>query len=130
MTIAFAVGAAVLAVACAVGHSLISERVLLGPLYAESCMGLLASRATRDIIRVIFHIPSIVWAVLGIAVVAARIQGGNTLISIVAAIIFTASGLGNLAALRSPHLGGLLLLGAAAFTLADLMFSGANRSLP
>jgi hypothetical protein len=48
-------------------------------------------------------------------------HGGNPLLGIVAAIIFTASGIGNLAALRRPHFGGLMLLGAAGLTLADLM---------
>ncbi len=65
--------------------------------------------------------PSMAWAVLGIAVLAARIEGGNPLLSIVAATIFTGSGIGNLAALRRPHIGGLMMLGAAALTLADLM---------
>jgi hypothetical protein len=123
MTIAFAAGAAVLGIACAIGHSLISERKLLRPLYAEPRGGLLAARSMRDITRGIFHMPSMVWAVLGIAVLAARIEGGNQLLSIVAAIIFTASGLGNLTALRRPHIGGLMILGAAALTLADLMLS-------
>jgi hypothetical protein len=120
MTIAFAAGAAVLGIACAIGHSLISERKFLRPLYAESRSGLLAPRAMRDIIRVVFHIPSMAWAVLGIAVLVARIEGGNQLLSIVAAIIFTGSGIGNLAALRRPHIGGLMMIGAAALTLADL----------
>ena len=121
MTVAFAAGAAILGVACAIGHSLISERKLLRPLYAEPRTGLLATRSVRDITRVLFHIPSIAWAVLGIAVLAARIAGGNLLLSIVAVTIFTASGVGNLAALRRPHIGGLLMLGAAALTLSDLM---------
>ncbi len=64
--------------------------------------------------------PSMAWAVLGIAVLAARIEGGNPLLSIVAATIFTGSGIGNLAALRR-HIGGLMMLGAAALTLTDLM---------
>jgi hypothetical protein len=120
MTIAFAAGAAVLGIACALGHSLISERKFLRPLYAEPRSGLLAPRAMRDIIRVVFHIPSMAWAVLGIAVLVARIEGGNQLLSIVAAIIFIGSGIGNLAALRRPHIGGLMMIGAAALTLADL----------
>ena len=103
------------------GHSLISERKILGPLYAGNPGGVLKSRRTRAVIRAVFHMPSIAWAVLGIAVLAARIQRGNPLLSIVAAIIFTASGIGNLAALRRPHFGGLMLLGAAGLTLADLM---------
>jgi hypothetical protein len=121
MTIAFAAGAAALGIACAIGHSLISERKFLRPFYAEPRSGLLASRAMRDIIRVVFHIPSMAWAVLGVGVLAARIEGGNPLLSIVAATIFTGSGIGNLAALRRPHFGGLMMLGAAALTLADLM---------
>src|ERR1700730_4731703 len=112
MTIAFAAGAAILGIATAIGHSPISERKILGPLYAGNPGGVLKSRRTRAVIRAVFHMPSIAWAVLGIAVLAARIQGGNPLLSIVAAIIFTASGIGNLAALRRPHVGGLSRLGA------------------
>ena len=87
MTIAFAAGAAILGIATAIGHSLISERKILGPLYAGNPGGVLKSRSTRAVIRAVFHMPSIAWAVLGIAVLAARIQGGNPL-GIVAAIIF------------------------------------------
>ena len=121
MTIAFAAGAAILGVACAIGHSLISERKFLRPLHAEPRTGPFAARSMRDITRVVFHIPSMAWAVLGIAVLVARMEGGNQLLSIVAAILFAGSGIGNLAALRRPHFGGLMLLGAAALTLADLM---------
>ena len=121
MTVAFAAGAAILGIACAIGHSLISERKFLRPLFAEPRARLFAARSMRDITHVVFHIPSMAWAVLGIAVLAARIEGGNQLLSIVAAIVFTGSGLGNLAALRRPHIGGLLMLGAASMTLADLM---------
>jgi hypothetical protein len=121
MTIAFAAGAAILSIACAIGHSLISERKFLRPLYAEPRSGVFAARSMRDITRMVFHIPSMAWAVLGMAVLAARIEGGSQLLSIVAAIVFTASGIGNLAALRRPHIGGLLMLGAAALTHADLM---------
>jgi hypothetical protein len=120
MTIAFAAGAAALSVACAIGHSLISERKVLRRLYAEPRTGLLASRAMRDIIRGVFHMPSLTWAVLGLGVLAARLEGGNQLLSIVATIIFTGSGIGNLAALRRPHISGLMMIGAAALTLADL----------
>jgi hypothetical protein len=121
MTIAFAAGAAALGIACAIGHSLISERKFLRPLFAEPRAGLFAARSMRDITRAVFHMPSRAWAVLGLGVLAARIEGGNQLFGIVAAIIFTGSGLGNLIALRRPHIGGLMMLGAAALTLADLM---------
>jgi hypothetical protein len=121
MTVAVAAGVAILGIATAVGHSVISERTILGPLYTGSPGGILKSRATRAIIRAVFHMPSLAWAVLGIAVLVARLDGGNSLLSIVAAILFAVSGVGNLAALRRLHFGGLMLVGAAALTLADLM---------
>ena len=52
---------------------------------------------------------------------AGRLEGGNRLLSIIAVIVFAASGIGNLAALGRPHFGGLILLGAAAMAVADLL---------
>ena len=127
VTIAFAAGVALIGIAGAVGHSAIGERAIFGPLYTGTPGGILRSRATRAIIRVVYHLPSVVWAVLGIAVLVAHVEGGNRLLSIVAAIIFAVSGIGNLAALRRPHFGGLLMLAAAALTIADLMIGGAGR---
>jgi uncharacterized membrane protein len=121
MTIALAAGAAALSIVGAIGHSVISERKFLRPLYAEPRTGLFASRSARAITRGIFHMPSMVWVVLGLGVLAARIEGGNVLLSIVAATIFTASGAGNIVALRRPHISGLLLVVTGTLTLADLM---------
>lgn len=119
MTVAFAAGAAILGTAGAVGHSWLGERKIFGPLYAGKPGGILASRATRDVIRAVFHIPSLTWAVLGLALLAARLDGGNLPLSIAAATVFAASGIGNLAALRRTHPGGLILLTAAGLTLID-----------
>jgi hypothetical protein len=113
---------AALGVATAIGHSVIGERFILGPLYAGTPSGILKSRATRAVIRAVFHMPSLAWAVLGVAVVVARIEGGNLLLSVVAAVLFAGSGIGNLVALRRPHFGGLMLVAAAALTLADLRY--------
>jgi hypothetical protein len=44
MIIAFAAGAAILGIATAIGHSLISERKILCPLYAGNPGGVLKSR--------------------------------------------------------------------------------------
>lgn len=120
MTIVFATGVAILGIATAIGHSVIGERKIFPPLYAGNLQGILKSRATRDVLRVVFHMPSLTWAVLGIAVLVARLDGGNALLSIVAAIVFGVSGIGNLVALRRPHFGGLMLLVATALTLIDL----------
>jgi hypothetical protein len=115
---------AILAIATAFGHSLLGERKILLPLFAEPRSGLLASRAMRDVLRVIMHLPSMTWVVLGIAVLAARMDGGNPPLSLVAALIFAGSGIGNLAALRRAHFGGLMLLSAAALTAVDWALYG------
>jgi len=121
MNLVFAAGVAILGILTAVGHSVISERAILGPLFASTPAGILKSRATQAIIRAVFHMPSVMWAVVGVAVLVARFEGGNQLLSIVAAILFAASGIGNLMALRRPHFGGLMLVAAAALTMADLL---------
>jgi hypothetical protein len=120
-TIGFAAAAAVLGLAGAIGHSVVGDRQILGPLYAGNPGGVLKSRRTRAILRAVFHMPSLAWAVLGLGVLAGRLEGGNQLVSIIALIVFAVSGVGNLAALRRPHFGGLILLGAAVMTLADLL---------
>ena len=116
----YAIIVATLGVIVAVAHSILSERVLLGPLYRERTEGLLAAKPMRDIIRAVFHMPSIAWAGLGIAVLLNRLQDGSDLLPATAAIIFMLSGTGNLAALRRPHPGGLVLLAMAIATITDI----------
>ena len=111
---------AALGLIVAIAHSVLGERVILGPLYREQTSGLLAARATRDVIRAVFHVPSLAWAGLSIAVLLNRLQSGSDLLPVTAAIIFALSGIGNLAALRRPHPGGLILLGMAMVTVADI----------
>ena len=115
----YAIIVAVLGLVVAVAHSVLGEKVILGPLYR----GLLAARATRDVIRAVFHVPSLAWAGLGIAVLLNRLQSGSDLLPVTAAIIFALSGIGNLAALRRPHPGGLILLAMAIATIADIRFN-------
>lgn len=120
MTMLAAAAAATLGVATAIGHSILSERLFLRPLFAGPQTGMFAKRSMRDITRAVFHIPSLAWAALGIALLFARVDGGNPLLSLVAAIVFAGSGIGNLAALRRPHPGGLMLIAAAALAILDL----------
>ncbi len=119
----YAIIVAVLGVIVAIAHSVLGERVILGPLYREQAKGLLATRATRDILRAVFHIPSLAWGGLGIAVLLNRLQSGSDLLPIVAATIFALSGVANIAALRRPHPGGLILLAMAIATIADIRFN-------
>jgi hypothetical protein len=114
---------ALLGVIVAIAHSVLGERVILRPLYRERTTGLLAARAMRDIIRAVFHIPSLAWAGLGIAVLLNRLQSGSDLLQIVAAVIFALSGVANIAALRRPHPGGVILLAMAFATIADISFN-------
>jgi hypothetical protein len=118
----YAIIVAVLGLVVAIAHSVLSERIILGPLYRERTDGLMAVRATRDIVRAVFHIPSLAWAMLGIAVLLNRMQSGSDLLPATAAIIFALSGACNLAALRRPHPGGILLLALAIVTIADMWF--------
>lgn len=120
MTVIYAAGVAVLALVCATGHSALGERRVFGPLYREEQSGLFAVRSTRDVVRAVWHLPSVAWVALGLAVLAARLAGdGEPLLSLVAAVVFGVSGMANLIALRKPHFGGLLLLGLAGLTAAD-----------
>ncbi len=119
MSIVIAAAVAALAVATAIGHSLIGERRIFPALYAEPRTGVLASRPTRAVLRAVFHLPSFAWVVLGMAVLVARLDGGDRIVSAVAALIFASAGIGNLVALRRLHPGGVMMLVAAALTIAD-----------
>ena len=77
----------------------------------------------RDIIRAVFHIPSLAWGGLGIAVLLNRMQSGSDLLPIIAAIIFAMSGIANIFALRRPHPGGVMLLAMAFASIADIRFN-------
>lgn len=116
----YAILTAVLGVIVAIAHSVLSERVLLGPLYRERTEGMLANKPTRDILRMLVHMPSMAWAGLAIAVLINRIQGGGDLLPILAIMVFAISGLGNLLALKRPHPGGIILLVMALASLADI----------
>ncbi|CAM3250580.1 MAPEG family protein [Sphingomonas antarctica] len=122
MTIWLAAAVAAIGLFTAVGHSYLSEKNVLRPLFAQEPVGPMRSRATRDVTRVLFHLPSLVWAVLGVAILAARFHGGNLQLSVASALIYAASGIGNLISLRRPHPGGFLLLAAAALTGADSIY--------
>jgi hypothetical protein len=119
----FAYVAALLGVVVAMAHYVIGYRVVLQPLFREQTSGILAAKPMRDLTWTMFQLHSLVWAVLGIAVLVNRWQGGSDLIVYLAILIFTVSGLGNLLVLRRPHPGGIILLFAAAASAADIIFN-------
>ncbi len=54
----------------------------------------------------------------------ARLNGGDGLVSIIAATMFAISGLANVTALKRPFIGGLLLMAMAGLVAADWFVSG------
>ena len=114
----FATLVLLLTLATGLGHSWLGERVLLGPLEKEGGR-VFAHRDKRAIFRAVFHLPSLLWILLGAAVLVNRLQQGGELLPLVAALAFSVSGVANLIALRRPHPGGLLLLAAAALCVID-----------
>ncbi|WP_422345545.1 hypothetical protein [Parasphingorhabdus sp.] len=119
----FAIATAIIAVTVAAAHYILGERVVLKPLFAEPTEGLLSAPSMRRLTWAMFQLHSLVWASLGIAVLLNRLQGGSDLIGYLAILIFTTSGIGNFAALRRPHPGGILLILAAATSAADIWFN-------
>ena len=118
--IIYAMITAMLGMIVAVAHSVLSERVLLGPLYRERSDGMLTQKPTRDIIRAVVHMPSMAWAGLAIGVLVNRMLGGGDVLPVLTIIIFAISGAMNLIALRKAHPGGIILLTMAFTTFADL----------
>lgn len=106
---------ATLSLLIAAGHSWLGEARIFGPLFAQPHQGVLASRSMRDVIRAVWHLPSLAWVAFGFALFLN--QGAPNLPLYGAAIaVFVVSGIGNLVSLRMPHPGGILLLAAAGLT--------------
>lgn len=124
MTILLAAMVAVLSLVVAVAHSSIGERRIFRPLSGETQTGALRDPSTRAVVRAVWHLPSVAWALLGVGVLVARLDGGDGLVSILAATLFGVSGLANVTALRRPFIGGLLLMAMAGLVAAEWFVSG------
>ena len=118
MTDIFALGAAALGLFAGIAHSVIGERTIFRPLQLEEQGGVLRGRSTRAIVRAVWHIPSFVWIVLALALLLHGNGPASWAVGTIAAVVFAGSGIGNIAALRKPHFGGITLLLAAALSLA------------
>ena len=119
LSVIAAAGVAILGSLIGALHSTIGERRILRPLYAETQTGILCSRSTQSIVRAVWHLPSLFWATMGIAIYYSRLVGGVPILSFLAAAVFAVSGAANLIALRRPFVGGILLLAASALCLID-----------
>ncbi len=97
-------------------HSSFARKYRLGSFYENERDG----KVKRRIVMLIWHLPSLTWTALALAVLAARLSGSNNLlVSMIATFIFAVSGAGNLWAHRRPFIGGILLLVTAALVLTD-----------
>jgi hypothetical protein len=97
-------------------HSWFSRAYRLGSLYEGERGG----AVKRRILLLLWHLPSLTWAMLALGVLVARLHGdGDIVVTVVAAVVFAVSGAGNLWATRRPFVGGILLLVTAALVLAD-----------
>ena len=103
------------AIATGVGHSWLGERYVLGPLLASTPEPQsLRQPVQRRLLRAVWHLPSLIWAIMGIATfVLAWTNQFDWRFLIVFGAIYVASAAGNLFAVRGPHVGQALLLTAA-----------------
>jgi len=114
--------AAGLALLAAVGHSFLSERLILAPLRREAIEGGVFSEPGRKRLAVaMFHLASLCWAglAMGLLLLDPEASGDRETLHVFAAI-YGISGLGNFWAVGRPHPGGVLLLSAAGLVLFAL----------
>ncbi len=103
-------------VATAFGHSWLGETMILRPLYRErKDQGVLAPAATRRILRAVFHLPSLAWALTAIMTFGFVYHGTTPPIffTVYGAALYGLSAMGNLWGLRRVHVGNVLLTIAA-----------------
>ena len=108
--------AAVLAFVTPVGHSWLGEKHLVGPLLAsEPLPTVLKPAINRRLVRWVWHLPSAIWAVLGLYILWAALADAMTQdMAVVLGAAFAVSGAANLGATRRVHFGWVLRFGIAA----------------
>lgn len=113
MTAGFAIAVAVLGLLIGVVHSSLARSYDLAGFYPDNGV-------KRRIITLIWHLPSLTWSALALAILTARVSGTSNLpLTSVAIFVFAASGIANLWAHRKPFLGGILLILAAMLVAMD-----------
>jgi hypothetical protein len=114
--------ASALALLTAAGHSLLSERMLLRPLRAETAGGTVFSDdARKKLATAMFHFPSLCWVGMAVSMLLLEpATGGYRETLLIYAGIYAVSGAGNFWATGRPHPGGVMLVAASALILAAL----------
>ncbi len=108
--------AGLLAFATVAGHSWLGEKFVIGPLLAgDPLPGILKPEVNRRLVRYVWHLPSAIWAVLGIYILWAALAGAMTKsTAVILGAVFLVSGLANMAAVRRFHFGWALLFSIVA----------------
>jgi succinate dehydrogenase hydrophobic anchor subunit len=108
--------AVVLALFAAAAHSWLGEKLILGPLLkTDPLPSTLKPAINRRLVRAVWHLPSAIWAAIGIYVLWAMLaQSLNGETAIMLGAIFAVSGVANLAAVRRIHFAWATLFAIAA----------------
>ena len=114
--------ATALASLTAVGHSYLSERLLLGPFRSETvAASVFAASPQKRLVSAMFHFPSLCWVAIGVSMLQLDPEAGGYRETLhIYAGIYAASGVGNFWATGRPHPGGVMLLLVSALVLAAL----------
>jgi hypothetical protein len=121
----YLIGSAAAGFAAALGHSYLSEKVLLRPMFrTPGDNRVLRSAASQRVIRWVFHLPSFAWALIAALSLwfavkpggeaADRADDGALLVlGSIGVGVYLTGALANLWALRRVHVGNVLLAFAA-----------------
>ena len=112
------------ALGTAVGHSWIGEAKILRPLYAEPRQGgVLEKPDMRRILRAVFHLPSLAWALTGILTFGFVWHGTTPPIwfMVFGAALYGFSAIANFWGLRRLFIGNILLTIAAVSLVAGTL---------
>lgn len=100
----------------AVAHAIVGEKRILRPLYAENHeSGVLEPVATRRVLRAVFHLPTLAWAMTGATTLGflAIEQSPPAFFAAYASVLYGLSAIGNFWGLQRFHVGNVLLAIAA-----------------
>ena len=104
------------AVLVAVVHSILGEAKVLRPLYEnKGASAALSIAGARRVVRAVWHMPSIIWAMTGLATLWFAYEGTTppAFFAIYGAGVYLVGAIGNAWSLRKLHPGSLLLVVAA-----------------
>jgi hypothetical protein len=113
MASGYAIAAALLGLLIAVVHSSFAKSYGISALYPDNA-------EKRRIIMLIWHLPSLTWAALALAILMARLMNvANLPLTLGTIFVFSVSGICNLWAHKRADVGGVLLLVTASMISLD-----------